>query len=271
MHRTEVRKSRVLAVLLICAFITPAIFGLPSASAEGEVTLFVDVDNCPNVGDGTSENPYCTINEAVSAAASGDTIDVAAGTYVLTSSIEIHHPLTVNGAQYGIDSSQRNAGGNSESVVDLRGGYGGFLIMSSDVSVNGFELLGDENTRWGFYVSGGSGDISNIEIANNIIHGMAKKVDALRSTSWGILTDAVGSGQVLHTIDELHIHGNHIYDIGGYDDSIGLGISIHEVVSTEEDDGEEGLPDEGRGRPTAWPTTSADASHRRRPAAGWSR
>ena len=30
---------------------------------------------------------------------------------------------------------------------------------------------------------------------------------------------------------------DHIYDIGGYDDSIGLGISIHEVVSTEEDDG----------------------------------
>jgi len=237
MHRTEVRKNRALAMLLICAFIAPAIFGLPSTSAEGEVTLFVDVDNCPNVGDGTSGNPYCTINEAVSASSSGDTIDVAAGTYVLASSIEIHHPLTVNGAQYGIDSSQRNAGGNSESVVDLRGGYGGFLIMSSDVSVNGFELLGDENTRWGFYVSGGSGDISNIEIANNIIHGMAKKVDALRSTSWGILTDAVGSGQVLHTIDELHIHGNHIYDIGGYDDSIGLGISIHEVVSTEEDGG----------------------------------
>ena len=212
---------------------------LPVNSAEGEVTLFVDVANCPNVGDGTSGNPYCSINEAVSASSSGDTIVVEAGTYVLSSSIEIHHPLTVNGIQSGDSalSGWRAAGGNGESIIDLRGGYGGFLIMSSDVSVNGFELLGDENTRWGFYVSGGSGDISNIEIANNIIHGMAKKVDPLRSTSWGILTDAVGSGQVLHTIDGLHIHGNHIYDIGGFEDSIGLGISIHEVVSSEEDGG----------------------------------
>jgi hypothetical protein len=239
MHRTRVRKNRVLVMLLVCAFITPTIFMLPGTSAEGEVTLFVDADNCPNVGDGTSGDPYCSINDAVSASSSGDTIVVEAGTYVLTSSIEIHHPLTVNGIQSGDSalSGWRAAGGNGESIIDLRGGYGGFLITSSDVSVDGFELLGDENTRWGFYVSGGSGDISNIEIANNIIHGMAKKQDALRSTSWGILTDAVGSGQVLHTIDGLHIHGNHIYDIGGYDDSIGLGISIHEVVSSEEDGG----------------------------------
>ena len=231
MHRTGVRKNRVLVMLLVCAFITPTIFMLPGTSAEGEVTLFVDIANCPNVGDGTSGDPYCSIGDAVSASSSGDTIDVAAGTYVMSSTIEIHHSLAIIGAQAGVDSLQRNAGDNSESIMDLRGGYGGFLIMSSDVSVNGFELLGDENTRWGFYVSGGSGDISNIEIANNIIHGMAKKQDALRSTSWGILTDAVGSGQVLHTIDGLHIHGNHIYDIGGYEDSIGLGISIHEVVS----------------------------------------
>ena len=63
------------------------------------------------------------------------------------------------------------------------------------------------------------------------------KQDAIRATSWGILTDAVESGQILHTIDGLHIHGNHIYDIGGYNDSIGLGISIHEVVSSEIDGG----------------------------------
>ena len=94
MHRTRVRKNRVLVMLLVCAFITPTIFILPGTSAEGEVTLFVDADNCPNVGDGTSGDPYCSINDAVSASSSGDTIVVEAGTYVLTSSIEIHHPLT---------------------------------------------------------------------------------------------------------------------------------------------------------------------------------
>ncbi len=232
----EVRK-RILAMVLICAFITPTVFLFSSVSAEGETTLYVDVSNCPNTGDGTNSNPYCSINDAVIASASGDTIDVANGTYVLTSSIGIDHPLTINGAQEGNSALQREAGDSSESIVDLRGGYGGFNIMSSDVSISGFDLLGDENTRWGFYIAGGANNLSTIEISDNLIHGMAKKVDAFRATSWGILTDAVEGGQILHTIDGLHIHGNHIYNIGGFNDSIGLGISIHEVVSSEVDGG----------------------------------
>jgi hypothetical protein len=232
----EVRK-RILAMVLVCAFITPTVFLFSSVSAEGETTLYVDSSNCPNTGDGTNSNPYCSINDAVIASASGDTIEVANGTYVLTSSIGINHPLTINGAQEGNSALQREAGGSSESIVDLRGGYGGFNIMSSDVIISGFDLLGDENTRWGFYIAGGANNLSTIEISDNLIHGMAKKMDAFRATSWGILTDAVEGGQILHTIDGLHIHGNHIYNIGGFNDSIGLGISIHEVVSSEVDGG----------------------------------
>ena len=232
----EVRK-RILAIVLVCAFITPAVFLFSSVSAEGETTLYVDFSNCPNTGDGTSANPYCSINDAVTASASGDTIEVANGTYVLTSSIGIDHPLTINGAQEGNSALQREAGDSSESIVDLRGGYGGFNIMSSDVTISGFDLLGNENTRWGFYVAGGANNLSTIEISDNLIHGMAKKADALRATSWGILTDAVEGGQILHTIDGLHIYGNHIYNIGGFNDSIGLGISLHEVVSSEVDGG----------------------------------
>ena len=232
----EVRK-RILTMVLVCAFITPAVFLFSSVSAEGEATLYVDSANCPNTGDGTNSNPYCSINDAVTASASGDTIEVASGTYVLTSSIGINHPLTINGAQEGNSALQREAGDSSESIVDLRGGYGGFNIMSSDVTISGFDLLGNENTRWGFYVAGGANNLSTIEISDNLIHGMAKKMDALRATSWGILTDAVEGGQILHTIDGLHIYGNHIYNIGGFNDSIGLGISLHEVVSSEVDGG----------------------------------
>ncbi|MEE2747262.1 MAG: thrombospondin type 3 repeat-containing protein [Candidatus Thermoplasmatota archaeon] len=225
-----------LAMVLICTFITPAIFLFPGASAEGETTHYVDASNCPNGGTGSLEDPFCSINDAVLASSSGDVIEVSSGSYVLSSSIQVFHPLTINGAQDGNSALQRTEGGASESIIDLRGGYGGFHVMSSDVSISGFELLGDENTRWGIYVAGGSNNLSNIEIADNMIHGMAKKLDSIRATSWGILTDAV-NGQTLHTIEGLHIHGNHIYNIGGYNDSIGLGISIHEVVSSEIDGG----------------------------------
>ena len=197
----------------------------------------MDASNCPNPGDGTISDPYCSLNDAVIASSSGDTIEVASGAYVVTSPIEISHPLTVNGAQDGNSALQRTSGDSTESIIDLRGANGRFFITSSDVSVSGFDLHGDEYTRCGIYVSGGANNISNIEISDNLIHGMAMKYDSIRATSWGILTDAVGSGQILHTIDGLHIHGNHIYDIGGFNDSIGLGISIHEVVSTEVDGG----------------------------------
>ncbi|MDP6334143.1 MAG: hypothetical protein QF479_05855, partial [Candidatus Poseidoniaceae archaeon] len=218
------------------ALITPMITLLPNSSAELG-TKYVDATNCPNAGDGTISNPYCSINDAVLASSSGDTIEVASGTYALTSSIEINHPLTMNGAQDGNSALQRTAGDSSESIIDSRGVNNKILIMSSDVSISGFELHGDEDTRCGVYVAGGSNNISNIEISDNLIHGMAMKLDALRASSWGILTDAVEGGQILHTIDGLHIHGNHIYDIGGFNDSIGLGISIHEVVSSEVDGG----------------------------------
>jgi len=224
-------------MVLICTFITPTLFLFPTTSAEGESTLYVDAANCPNAGDGTLSDPYCSLGDAVMASSSGDTIEVANGTYVVTSAIEISHPLTVNGAQDGNSALQRTSGDSTESIIDLRGGNGRFFVTSSDVSISGFDLHGDEYTRCGIYVAGGSNNLSNIEISDNLIHGMAMKYDSIRATSWGILTDAVGSGQVLHTIDGLHIHGNHIYDIGGFNDSIGLGISIHEVVSTEVDGG----------------------------------
>jgi len=231
-----IMKVKILAFFFLVALITPMITLLPNSSAELG-TKYVDATNCPNAGDGTISNPYCSINDAVLASSSGDTIEVASGTYALTSSIEINHPLTMNGAQDGNSALQRTAGDSSESIIDSRGVNNKILIMSSDVSISGFELHGDEDTRCGVYVAGGSNNISNIEISDNLIHGMAMKLDALRASSWGILTDAVEGGQILHTIDGLHIHGNHIYDIGGFNDSIGLGISIHEVVSSEVDGG----------------------------------
>ena len=229
-------KSNLVAFSLFLVFIAPMLILLPNSSAELG-TKYVDATNCPNVGDGSSSNPFCSINVAVTSSSPGDIIEVASGTYTPTSSIEINHQLTIKGAQNGNSALQRIAGSTSESIIDFRGDNNKIIIFSSDVLISGFEIHGDENTRCGIYVAGGSNNISNIEISNNLIHGMAKKLDPLRASSWGILTDAVGSGQILHTIDGLHIHGNHIYDIGGFDDSIGLGISIHQVVSSEIDGG----------------------------------
>ena len=121
--------TRLLVMILVCAFITPTVLLFPSVSAEGETTIYVDAINCPNTGDGSSSNPYCSIHDAVLASSSGDTIDLANGTYPVTSPIEIHHPLTMIGAQDGNSALQRTSGDASESVIDLRGANNKILIF----------------------------------------------------------------------------------------------------------------------------------------------
>lgn len=228
--------KRVLALSLVSLLFLSV--SLPMSSAtEGRSEIYVDVTNCPNSGDGSAGDPYCSIADAVIDSNPSDTIWVSAGTYELTSSITIPHPLTLKGAGSGQSALVRSAGDSSETIVDIEQTYGGFLIQSSQVSIDGFDIRGDESTRWGIYVSGAQGDLSDIEIENNFIHGMAKRVDGLRSTSWGILTDAKPGGTATNTIDGLEIRGNEIYDIGGVGGSIGLGISLHEVHSLNEGGG----------------------------------
>lgn len=230
---------RVISIILITTMLGSMLPLSPIASAESEI-IYVDALSCSPtspVGDGSSTFPFCSISESILASSSGDTIEVASGTYNLTQPISIPHSITINGAKSTISALTRTAGDSSESTIDARASSGAFSITSSNVSISGFDILGDENTRFGFSISGNSINLSNIEIQNNIIHGMAKKVDQLRTTSWGILTEAKGPGFTTNTLDGLHIHGNHIYEIGGFNDSIGLGISLHEVVSEQIDGG----------------------------------
>ena len=92
--------KRVLALSLVSLLFLSV--SLPMSSAtQGRSEIFVDVANCPNSGDGSAEDPYCSIADAVIASSPSDTIWVSAGTYELTSSITIPHPLTLKGAGSG--------------------------------------------------------------------------------------------------------------------------------------------------------------------------
>ena len=65
------------------------------------------------------------------------------------------------------------------------------------------------------YVSGAQGDLSDIEIENNFIHGMAKKSRWSSFNIVGNLDRCETGGTATNTIDGLEIRGNEIYDIGG--------------------------------------------------------
>ena len=57
-------KTRLLAVIAV---------GVLGSSVLGD-TIFVDDDTCPNTGDGSIGNPYCSIQTAIDAAVNGDEV-----------------------------------------------------------------------------------------------------------------------------------------------------------------------------------------------------
>ena len=96
-------------------------------------------------GDATA---YATIQAAVNAAPAGGTVTVDAGSYAET--VTIAKPLTVRGAQAGVDArgnARRETG--AESIVTgatTSGGVGmAFYVAANDVTIDGFTVQGETN------------------------------------------------------------------------------------------------------------------------------
>ncbi len=65
--------------LIICVF--GSIILAQATDAMAQTTWFVDDDRCPATGSGTAINPFCSIQSAINAGTTGDTIMVSSGTY----------------------------------------------------------------------------------------------------------------------------------------------------------------------------------------------
>lgn len=140
----------------------------PAESAE----LYVDAGNATGVELGTQQSPYRTVQAAIDAAAAGDEIRVAAGTYVGNLRIQGKAIALLGGysTSWVRDLSQNTttlsgAGGNA--VVNL---------IEADATVDGFRITGGtgstEELPYGYHGGGiysrdGSPTISNNVIENN--------------------------------------------------------------------------------------------------------
>ena len=121
----------------VCIAVVPAIVASanpPVPPPTGAIVAGTAGPTCPSPS-------YSTIQSAIDAAPAGATIYVCAGTY--DESPTIDKPLTLDGAQYDVDATDR--GGSTETVIDGSGGIT-YTTGSINGTINGFTLQGYTGT-----------------------------------------------------------------------------------------------------------------------------
>ena len=122
----------------------------------------------PAVHDLTQNTTFATIQAAVNAANSGDTILADPGVYA--ESVTVDKSVVLEGAQHGVDA-QKGRPGAFESVLDAATDNGQtlFNITANDVTIDGFTIQNATNpNQFGFGIRIGAGT-SGTSILNNIV------------------------------------------------------------------------------------------------------
>jgi hypothetical protein len=150
---------RIAVSVSACALVLPLLLAT-AAPAAAATTRVVDDDmvDCPAA-------TYTTIQDAVNAAAAGDTIEVCAGAYpeAALGPLTINKTLTLKGAQVGVDA--RSRAGDESVIADSQG----TSIAASDVVIDGFTVQNSTNpafTGYGLWINPGK---DGTQIVNNII------------------------------------------------------------------------------------------------------
>ncbi len=167
-------KTRIFCIL-ITLLLTLSLCLVVAAPAMAQPPWYVSTTGNDG-GAGTSGDPFLTIGHAVSVAFAGDTINVAAGTYV--ENVNINQALTL--------VSSVMHGANIQGTV---------TVAASDVTVDGFHITDFSKIPTpdysGVYIPSGT----NVVAKNNLIDGVA--IDPVANLTVGVHTLYNGSAGVL--------------------------------------------------------------------------
>ena len=204
---------------LIVVLVAVALGLMYAPAAHGAQKIFVDDSSCPS-GSGTKADPYCTIQAAVNAAASGDSIIVRAGLYPET--VTVMKTLTFQGAQAGIEATKGRTSAVRESIVS--GHDGGFVLQANDITVDGFTAQEAYNTGISSFASGIWTDthFSGYRLLNNIVQ--MNTIGITLASSAGDTT-VVSGNRIVNNNEPGSAAGNGIYA----DQSLGSGTITNNV------------------------------------------
>ncbi len=129
----------------------------------------------------TQGTDYATIQEAIDAANSGDTITLDAVTFEPVSQVQVNKSISLIGA------------GSANTTIDV-GGFNawGIYVSASDVTLQGFTLLGDSvaNEQYGLHANPG---ISNLTYTDITATGTKRTAIDLNGVDGAVLTDIVAN------------------------------------------------------------------------------
>ena len=146
------RTVAILASAVVLAGPAPAFAAGRAAStrAAADPVIRVATTGHDTAGCGSSASPCLTIPFAYGEAAAGDTIDVAAGRYVMTGPFVIRKArLRFTGARAGVDARTRTPGGSGETVITMNLGTAGAADMwtadADSIVIDGFTFADNAN------------------------------------------------------------------------------------------------------------------------------
>lgn len=172
-------------ILMVCAvviFIFTLLFIFPGS-----------IYGTPGILEVGAGKTYTTIQSAINAAAAGDTIVVAAGTY--------NEAVVINKANL-IIQSETKFGAIIRPLTTPANSGAALYINANGATIDGFEIDGTTVCNNGIY----GWDTSNLTIKNNKVHGAINAWDGC-----GILLMSWGTSGTVH--DNL-IKDNEVYDTG---------------------------------------------------------
>ncbi|HQL51306.1 MAG TPA: right-handed parallel beta-helix repeat-containing protein, partial [Kiritimatiellia bacterium] len=209
---------------VVTRFMAAVAAGVLGVVAAGAATL--------QVGPGQT---YTTIQAAINAANAGDTIIVAAGTYV--EQVSLQKALTLQGANAGVSAGAVPGTRTAETIVD-----GGFYIQVSAHGAvidgftiqNGYQYGGHKN---GIGVGGQAGAVTDVKIQNNIIKevggSQSQGVEVVAGCNNLLLknNEIVNNwrGVYLNAASGVTVEGNSIHANNGV--GVGIGSSGQVAIS----------------------------------------
>ena len=158
-------------------------------------TLYVGGANCTDAGQGTQDQPYCTIVQAATAAAAGQTVLVSTGTY--TGKATVAHSGTA-GSPIVFEPAP-------QATVTISGGVDGFFVSGkSYVTIQGFTISG--TSSYGIYIN----NSTNITVADNTVTNSGNQVSM--QTAAGIELAGTSTSTVTGNVsDHNSDHGINVF------------------------------------------------------------